>query len=215
VKKSEDFFERFPAGLRPWLQVWVSPDPASRQILHTRSTSDLLWPIPLVGLLSALTWYFQPNLAGTSPALTTAALWFLGSTLLGGVGVWVWSTLFFRVGRLNGGQGSRQRVRVGVLFNIALGCASWPIAFVITQLATRSVPLIGMVWWAFFAYLVFVQLKVMANAHSMDLRMSVTTAAMVWAIIGIPILGVVCWAINQQPVQQVILNWLNSTIPLP
>jgi hypothetical protein len=119
-----------------------------------------------------------------------------------GIGVWAWSELFFRVGRLNGGRGAKKRVRVGALFSLALGCVTWPITFVITQLAIRSVPLIGMVWWAFFAYLVFIQLKVMANAHSMDLRMSVTTAAMVWAII-------------QQPVQKVILNWLNSTIPLP
>jgi hypothetical protein len=215
VKKSEDFFERFPAALRPWLQVWVSPDPASRQILRSHTPSHLLWSIPLAGLLSALTWYFQPYLAGTNPALTTAAFWFLGGTLVSGIGVWAWSELFFRVGRLNGGRGAKKRVRVGALFSLALGCVTWPITFVITQLAIRSVPLIGMVWWAFFAYLVFIQLKVMANAHSMDLRMSVTTAAMVWAIIGIPILGVVCWAMNQQPVQKVILNWLNSTIPLP
>jgi hypothetical protein len=157
----------------------------------------------------------QQALLGHSPSLTITALWFAASTLLAGIGVWLWSILFFRVGRLNGGRGSKKRVQVGVLINLLLACIIWPISYGFTLLMYRTLPALSIAWYGLFAYVAYVRLKVMANAHSMDLRTSLTTTVMVWAIIGVPLLCIFFWAFNQEPVQQYVIRWMNSMIQVP
>ena len=198
--------QRF-SELSPWLRVWYMPRTVSKQLLHSQTIRGLIWVIPAAPVATALQQLLVAWTSGASLRPGAFAIWmlasFVGSILLFIVG----SILVYSIGRMNGGKGSRQRVRLSVLVNMVLSYMAFPVSVIASVLPDPLQRYISLLLSPFYFWLFFVQLNVSAGAHSFSTWNAFVTKVMGLILILIPSCCLAYWTSSLIPWQELI-RWV-------
>ena len=206
AKRDPVLAQRF-SQLSPWLRVWFMPLPVSKQLLHSQSIRGLIWVIPAAPVATALQQLLVAWTIRASLRPGTLAIWMLaslaGSILLFVVG----AILFYSIGRMNGGKGSKQRVRLSVLVNMVLSYMAFPVSVIASVLPDPLQRYIFLLLSPFYFWLIFVQLNVSASAHSFSTWNAFVTKVMGLVLTLIPSCCLAYWTSSLIPWQELI-RWV-------
>jgi len=188
----------------PWLRVWLDPGPASKQLLHSQSIRGLIWVLPVAPIAAAMQQLLVAWFRRTPLIPGILGIWMLASLIVSILAFVVGAALFYSIGRMNGGKGSKQRVRLSVLVNMVLSSMVFPVSVIAFVLPNPLQRYISLLLSPVYFWLLFIQLIVSASAHSFSTWDAFVTKAMGLVLVLLPLCCLGFWISSLVPWQELI-----------